>query len=245
MKVETQINLFDISLPVPVAPSPVPQTSNDPDAFGCCSRFRSCSDAKRCLISHLDYSAHCSYRKNLENGAIFYGKNANGFSSAVYVEYCQRVKALSDDVRGECYRLLTYFFETKPGSRRVLVDNAPWIQSLADIGLFSVAPCHDYLLSVCGYRELLNRLKADPVYGPKWAARNDSDRTKSALVEWIKKSAVPFLDHLADPYRMIEICDPAQIYATELYHDFLFCRSSGYIMDQPPLMRDGLIGKGA
>lgn len=46
--------------------------------FGCCGKYIACSDAKKCL--HDDYfyaSAACEYKKHLESGNIFYGKNAN------------------------------------------------------------------------------------------------------------------------------------------------------------------------
>ncbi len=46
-------------------------------SFGCCSRFIECSDAMKCVHENKLYSTACSYRKNLENGKIFYGKNNN------------------------------------------------------------------------------------------------------------------------------------------------------------------------
>lgn len=42
------------------------------DKFGCCHRFKECSDAKKCLHPDQFYSKACWYRKNLENGKIFY-----------------------------------------------------------------------------------------------------------------------------------------------------------------------------
>lgn len=44
--------------------------------FGCCDKYVACSDAKKCLHKNLYYAKSCLYRKNLENGRIFYGKNA-------------------------------------------------------------------------------------------------------------------------------------------------------------------------
>lgn len=41
-------------------------------SFGCCSRFKECSDKKQCVHSDAIYSTACLYRKNLENGNIFY-----------------------------------------------------------------------------------------------------------------------------------------------------------------------------
>ena len=45
--------------------------------FGCCSLFEECSDAKRCIHPNRLYSTACAYRRNLESGRIFYGKNKN------------------------------------------------------------------------------------------------------------------------------------------------------------------------
>lgn len=46
-------------------------------SFACCARYEECSDAKRCTHPNQLYSTACAYRKNLENGKIFYGKNKN------------------------------------------------------------------------------------------------------------------------------------------------------------------------
>lgn len=45
--------------------------------FGCCSKYEECSDAKCCLHEDKFYAKGCYYRENLEQGKIFYGKNAN------------------------------------------------------------------------------------------------------------------------------------------------------------------------
>lgn len=47
------------------------------DAFGCCSKWEKCSDEKMCLHHNLLYAKRCMYRKHLEAGRIFYGKNRN------------------------------------------------------------------------------------------------------------------------------------------------------------------------
>ena len=47
------------------------------EPFGCCNDHVRCSDAKECLHkSNPEYSG-CYYRKNLEAGRIFYGRNKN------------------------------------------------------------------------------------------------------------------------------------------------------------------------
>ena len=47
------------------------------ESFGCCHRYEACSDARKCIHPNLMMSLACSYRKNLESGRIFYGKNKN------------------------------------------------------------------------------------------------------------------------------------------------------------------------
>lgn len=46
-------------------------------SFGCCSRFKECSDKKFCVHPNKLYSKGCKYRMHLEEGRIFYGKNKN------------------------------------------------------------------------------------------------------------------------------------------------------------------------
>ena len=43
--------------------------------FGCCNDFNLCSDMKKCPYLEIPDRRGCYYRKNLEAGRIFYGKN--------------------------------------------------------------------------------------------------------------------------------------------------------------------------
>ncbi len=45
--------------------------------FDCCSRYESCSDAKRCLHPIPAEALGCTYGKRLREGHIYYGKNKN------------------------------------------------------------------------------------------------------------------------------------------------------------------------
>lgn len=41
-------------------------------SFACCARYEKCSEARKCLHPNLLFSTACAYRKNIENGNIFY-----------------------------------------------------------------------------------------------------------------------------------------------------------------------------
>lgn len=47
------------------------------NVFMCCSLYNACSDKKKCIHRDRLYAKGCWYRKNLEKGKIFYGKNKN------------------------------------------------------------------------------------------------------------------------------------------------------------------------
>lgn len=45
------------------------------NTFGCCNKYIECSNEKHCIHENQLYSKACEYRKYLEAGIIFYGKN--------------------------------------------------------------------------------------------------------------------------------------------------------------------------
>lgn len=47
------------------------------EPFACCNSFEKCSDALACLHKEDCFYNGCLYRRNLEQGRIFYGKNKN------------------------------------------------------------------------------------------------------------------------------------------------------------------------
>jgi len=48
-----------------------------PSAWSCCSHYKECSDAKACVHPNKTFALECKYRKILNSGRIFYGKNRN------------------------------------------------------------------------------------------------------------------------------------------------------------------------
>ena len=45
--------------------------------YGCCHLYEKCSDAKKCISNKKIYATVCAYKKNLDEGRIFYGRNKN------------------------------------------------------------------------------------------------------------------------------------------------------------------------
>ncbi len=53
------------------------QYMNTEESFGCCSKYIECSDCKECVQKDIRLRFSCLYKKNLDSGKIFYGKNKN------------------------------------------------------------------------------------------------------------------------------------------------------------------------
>ena len=47
------------------------------ERFGCCARYVQCSDELKCVNPDFIMSLACAYKRNLEAGRVFYGKNKN------------------------------------------------------------------------------------------------------------------------------------------------------------------------
>lgn len=139
------------------------------ETFGCCSRFRQCSDAGCCLISDQEYSVGCSYRKNLESGRVFYGKNAVGFVPSRYSEFRERIDKLSPAARTSFDAMVVDLFEYNCGAFRCIVRNEH-ISELSAVGLFEFHPLGSEFSHLCGYRSyLLPTFKDAPLF--KYAQR--------------------------------------------------------------------------
>lgn len=109
--------------------------------FACCSHYRECSDKKECLFKNDELHAGCMYKKNLEKGLIFYGKNAAIFSPNRYEQVFGYYKSLSDEAKEIFHDLIAYFSLTKRASTSCLCLYNEKIHDLvASLPCFSILP---------------------------------------------------------------------------------------------------------
>lgn len=154
------------------------------DSFGCCSHYRECSDTGKCVISHMDYSANCIYRKSLESGKIFYGKNRSDFSSTAYEEIKQCINSLGGKARHAFDELAVNFCEYNRGQKSLYVRNE-FISELTKTGLFIFSRPDRSFLELCSYNFYLKPLFNDaPLYKAACVSRkNELDKLSEAIKE--------------------------------------------------------------
>lgn len=267
MSAESQVNLFDVSIP-PLSPAPILSAA---DSIGCCSRYLECAGAGYCLIKDeehckrlslipkeswpdmIELSSRCFYRKNLEAGHIFCGKNANAFNQSKFADLCQRVNALNPDVRSVFDSILIDFSEYHRSAPRCIVRNK-YISELSAVGLFEFRPMGAEFTKLCSHRSFLKpAVMSHPEYGPLFRqAQADRGRdkhnrqvpkasSKEFLLYWLDRDGLPLRDLLANPYRFAFLPPENILYAEELYRDTLFSGYEDRIYPLSPFAEDGLL----
>jgi hypothetical protein len=53
------------------------QYKSKESTYGCCHLYEKCSDARKCISKNKIHATVCAYKKNLDKGRIFYGRNRN------------------------------------------------------------------------------------------------------------------------------------------------------------------------
>ena len=131
-------------------------SSSAKDAFGCCSRYSACSDAKTCLIPHLYYAKNCIYRKSLEQGHIFYGKNADKFDSTAYQSFVDNYSALSENAAELLRGVLYYAFIKKRCIKLIMLADSPEIPALDRAGYLSQVEHPDKVVKKCSVSAMID-----------------------------------------------------------------------------------------
>ena len=78
------------------------------EQFGCCSQYRKCSEQKKCLFPNDESHKGCLYKANLEQGKVFYGKDAPGFNIEKYSMIKESYFSLSEANQETALRLFLY-----------------------------------------------------------------------------------------------------------------------------------------
>lgn len=198
------------------------------DDFGCCSRYRQCSAEMRCLIADRPYSERCAYRKHLESGVSYYGKNATDFDADKYERYKSSIASLSDGASAYYRSLLTYFFHTKRGLRLELVYKNSQVRELEKAGVISTSKSHNYVLSHYKNKAILQLFEHDPSLVTQWNAVSKRARSearkkeetyviKDVLIPWLKESAPEVLVILDEKYCFASFAPEIRKYAEEYW----------------------------
>lgn len=201
----------------------------------------------------IELSSRCLYRKNLEAGHIFYGKNSNAFDQSKYADLCQRVDALSSDARSAFDSILIDLFEYHRSSPRCIVRNK-YISELSAVGLFEFRPLGSEFPNLCSHRSFLkptvmSHPECGPLFSQAQAARRQDKHnrkvpnasSKDFLMYWLNHDGIAFRNLLSNPYRFALLPSDNTLYAENLYRDTLFSGYEDRIYPLSPFAEDGLL----
>lgn len=159
-------------------------SSSAKDAFGCCSRYSACSDAKACLIPDRDYSKNCIYRKSLEQGHIFYGKKADKYNAAVYQSFVENYNALSESAAKLLRGILYYACIKKRGIKQIMLADSPDIPSLERAGFLSQVDHPEKVVKKCSVSAMIDAC------GNLIEAANEWAKSQTKPDAWKKRKSV-------------------------------------------------------
>lgn len=217
------------------------------DLFGVCSRYRECSDAKRCLIDDRDYSQSCQYRKNLESGIIYYGKNAVGFSKDEYEEYLNTISGLSDEEHLLFETIVLYMCGTMRNTQMICVYRAQTIDELSRKGLVDISTGNEYLLNRYKAKNIESILDGYPEKAAQWekdkvklkeTAKKENKKfvLRDEFAKWALKNAQQAVESIGQKYVFVSFSGSKRKYAEEYFHDYkLYDRKSEIPLPKFPL----------
>ena len=220
-------------------------TFTDSDAFDCCGRFRECSDKKKCIHQDNSYASRCSYKKSLQKGIVYYGKNAREFSMDAYSSILAKVYALSDANKEAFYRVVMMFCFYKRGTQDIVVRKE-LISAINDVGVFRASPAAQYLLEHSGANALVSAVRNYPdVYAAYLNAKNlrkstDGNGNSIPFVkQWLYGPGAATLNVLSAPYCILSPADGQRRYLEEIFNDHLVFCQEDYPPLESPLAEDG------
>lgn len=200
----------------------------------CCHLYRECSEAGHCICASSDTASKCAYRKNLEAGRVFYGKQATNFHAAVYSELERKVEALSPEAKKVFKGMIADFCKHHRGVQSIIFRSAH-LDEIESLGLFSISLAGSSLVSM--YRGIFKKLsglfasrfpEAFAQWGEEYKAYREALLKEKVVVtrpkvrffeHWMNTVGTQYRDALADPYRIVTIVSEKRIYLEELWVD--------------------------
>lgn len=218
------------------------------EAFGCCSRYSDCSDAKACLIPDRDYSKYCIYRKSLEQGHIFYGKNADNFKADVYQSFVDNYNALSENAAELLRCILYYAHITKRAIRVIMLADSPEIPVLDRAGFLSQSEHPDKVVRKCSMSAMIDacgnlirtanewaetQTKPD-VWKKRKSIRKDLPGVKilrEELSDWIIRFSPETMQKLSEGISFVELDLSKTLELEEFFKDYIYKEDVSYPLD--------------
>lgn len=207
-------------------------SSGRDDLFGCCSHYRECSAAGKC-IAETEGSESCIYRKNLEKGIIFYGKNANNFDIVKYNSLLEKYNSLNYDIKRELDCAILYFIKYRTS---VLWYSSNEITKLQELGFLNLHVSASKILDLCSSNVLNRFMDADTkkTLNSICQERSGNERAKAKkpdIIEWLVNNPTSEVNEYINKFVYISFPDSIKKYIFEIYYDFLKEKSDTYTDD--------------
>lgn len=186
------------------------------DSFDCCSKYRECSELRRCVYEDNpcehdpDKQKKCRYNEKLTAGIVYYGKNAPGYSSEEYERISSKYQRLADDQKS-ALKEIYYQLVICCCSRLMLKkDHAP--ETLHEMKFIEYRePTSNE------QREILNSV----LYKTLKADAHSKLRKKEELIDHIMANCPEVVEKYCGGIVFARLIPEMWRYAVELYYDYM------------------------
>lgn len=200
------------------------------------------------MIPHLDYSKNCIYRKSLEQGHIFYGKNADKYNAAVYQSFVDNFNALSSNSADLLRGILYYAFVKKRGAKLIMLADSPEIPTLELACFLSRKFLPEAIVRKCSVSSMIDacgdliheanewaKSQADP---DKWAKRKSVRRNlrgvkilRNELSTWIIRFSPETMQKLSEGISFVELDLSNTLELEEFFKDYIYKEDKSFPLD--------------
>lgn len=215
----------------------VSRSDKKEETFGCCSRYRLCSETGRCAIESEERSKGCAYRKKLESGKVFFGKNADKFDREIYADILNRITGLSAGAKAAFDNLIIIFAEYQRGTS-YCIARKQYTDEMREIGLFDFENVGSEFVSGCAYKTFLQ-----PAFEDIFKYAEGKKLTQEKLREWLNGKGKHIRDMAAETYCHVRKKAETNLYMEEYYCDFLSSGQAARIYSLSPFAEDGMLSQ--
>lgn len=218
----TQLSIFDLQKNN--EPAPARSQVRSKDLFDCCSRYRECSDAKKCLIANEDYSNACTYRRKLESGIRFFGKKAPDFDMTKYRAILQKYKRLTEPARELFNQLAVHFYDF---GGELLLCRTSELGLACSVGILSYSTPKKNKIIEQASRRILRFFLTNNVYEElrtKYCGVTEGKKAivpKKIMAEYLKRTDNADFDKYTQNFAVVYVGIDEHKYLVELYRDVL------------------------
>jgi hypothetical protein len=164
------------------------------------------------VIQDRGYSYACTYRKKLDAGKVFYGKNGMNFDAQGYSDFLDKYDALSTEEQQEFRLIVSHFQYWNRGARDDLLYVTPCIRRLASMDLLHLDQNPSRILPLLTLPRLKSMLDGTSL---------PANAPREKIISYLAAENPPAVRALTDEIAYVAVPPRLSACYEEFFHDYI------------------------